>query len=482
MKKLKILYLEDSPEDAEIVKHLLKKGGLDFALKIVCNRDDYTKALTDYEPDVILSDHSMFQFNSSEALSLFKETKRDIPFILVTGAVSEEFAVNILKQGADDYLLKSNLMRLPNAIVHAFNRKTAESEREKAYENLGILFKNIDEVFFSIDVVNNKFLQISDACNKIYGIEPQKFYDDPALWLKVIHPDDLKAVGTIMEQIKKQSTLVEYRIVRPDKSVCWVQSKTVPTFDSKGKAVRIDGFTSNITSQKVAEKKLEDKCYDLSTLMYRLSHDLKGPLVSTEGLINVSKAEIKDPKSVEYLKMIETANSRLSKILNGIIQLIKTDSIVNPDQKINFNEILESIIQFYKNNPETAVVDFKINVSLERDFYSDEASIHSVLYNLINNAVLYRRKENPCVEITVKENKDFVNIEVKDNGAGIREEYQAKIFDMFYKANEASTGSGLGLYIVKSIITKFNGTISFNSKSGKGTVFSLNFPFHYKVN
>lgn len=479
MKQLKILYLEDSVTDADLAERLLKKGGLDFVMKIVSNRKQYMEALETYEPDIILSDHSLFQFDSLEALALYKQSKHNIPFILVTGAVSEEFAVTILKEGADDYLLKDNLIRLPNAILQAYERKKAESEREMAYENLQILFENIDEVFFSIDVINNKFLQISDACFKIYGIEPEKFYEDSSLWLKVIHPDDAIVGEDIRELSGKESVIKEYRIVRPDKNVYWVHSKLVPTFNEDGQLSRIDGVTSNITSQKTAEKNLEDKCYDLSTLMYRLSHDLKGPLASIEGLINVSKAEVTDPKSSKYLGMIELANNRLVKILNGIIQLIKTDAI-SPIQKINFNDIIDNIIQFYKDNPETTGVKFSVDVSVKRDFYCDEASIHSVLYNLINNAVLYRRKTDPYVKIVISENGDHINMEVKDNGVGIPLQFQPKIFDMFFKANEYSTGSGLGLFIVKSILTKFNGAITFNSIPGKGTMFTLQFPFQTK--
>jgi PAS domain S-box-containing protein len=479
MKKLKILYLEDSATDADLAERLLKKSGLDFTMKIVSNRKDYVEALETYDPDVILSDHSLFQFDSLEALALYKQSKYNIPFILVTGAVSEEFAVTILKEGADDYLLKGNLIRLPNAILQAYERKKAENEREMANENLQILFENIDEVFFSIDMINNKFLQVSDACIKIYGIESSEFYKDSSLWLKVIHPDDAKIREEIEALSGNGSVIKEYRIIRPDKNIYWVHSKLVTTLNENGKLARIDGVTSNITSQKTAEKNLEDKCYDLSSLMYRLSHDLKGPLVSTEGLINVSKAEITDPKALKYIGMIELANNRLVKILNGIIQLIKTDA-VNPIQKINFEDIIDNITQFYKDNPETANIKFIVDVSVKRDFYCDEASIHSVLYNLINNAVLYRGKTDPYVKIVISENGDHINMEVKDNGVGIPEQFQSKIFDMFFKANEYSTGSGLGLFIVKSILTKFNGSIAFNSIPGRGTMFTLHFPFQTK--
>src|SRR4026207_1622651 len=105
---LKILILEDIDEDVELIKRTLKKAGLQYEAVQVDSREGFIKALDDYDADVILSDHSLPQFNSIDALELCKNSGSEVPFILVTGAVSEEFAVSCLKQGADDYVLKSN--------------------------------------------------------------------------------------------------------------------------------------------------------------------------------------------------------------------------------------------------------------------------------------------------------------------------------------------------------------------------------------
>ena len=115
--KLKILHIEDSPPDAELIQRCLKKSGLDCEVKVVETKKEYLAALENFFPDVVLSDHSLLSFNSLEALTIAKNYKSDIPFILVSGVVSEEFAVEIIKAGADDYILKSSLMRLPSAII-----------------------------------------------------------------------------------------------------------------------------------------------------------------------------------------------------------------------------------------------------------------------------------------------------------------------------------------------------------------------------
>ena len=120
---IKNLLLEDSPSDAKLLLRCLQADKLDFEYKIVDTRDEFILAFTDFKPDVILSDHQLGGFNSREALDLSRKHMRDVPFILVTGSVSEEFAVSILKQGATDYILKGNLNRLPVAIKAALAQK-----------------------------------------------------------------------------------------------------------------------------------------------------------------------------------------------------------------------------------------------------------------------------------------------------------------------------------------------------------------------
>jgi signal transduction histidine kinase len=129
---LKILMLEDLPEDIGLIEHVLRKEGIQFESHYVDTKEEYIKALEEYLPDVILSDHALPQFNSVEALSICRKSSLNIPFILVTGTVSEEFAVSCLKQGADDYVLKSNLVRLPSAIVNALKQRNVELKRKKA--------------------------------------------------------------------------------------------------------------------------------------------------------------------------------------------------------------------------------------------------------------------------------------------------------------------------------------------------------------
>jgi PAS domain S-box-containing protein len=475
MDEIKILHLEDSVSDADIVARVLRQAGLQCSIKLVESQKEYVQALKEYTPDVVISDHSLFEFNSSEALQIFKSTGLNIPFILVTGEVSEEFAVNILKEGADDYLLKDHLVRLPHAIINSIKEKKAQKEKDIASENLRTLFKNIGEAFFSIDVVNDRLLQISDACINIYGYHAEDFFKRPTLWLDVIHPEDA-STKEILNSQPVETIVVQYRIQHPDKKIRWVQTKLVPGFNSKGEVIRIDGVTSDITSRKLAEVNLAAKNAELKTLMYRLSHDLRGPITSMSGLVNISKRDIQDTKALKYLDMIEQSNNKLDKILKGIVELVSIDSIADTRTKINFEELIKNIFQLYSYDNDFKKIDFDVQVTLKEDYYFNEQYIHSLLYNLINNAVACRSPENPYVHITVNESNDELDIKVKDNGIGIDEENKEKIFNMFFRVNESPSGSGLGLYIVKYILDKLKGRINVESQPGYGSMFNIFLP------
>ena len=133
---LKIIHIEDIPSDAELVERTLKKSEITFEKVTVDTKTQYIKALEEFHPDVILSDHSLPSFNSLEALQILKQSGIDIPFILITSTVSEEFAVSVMKEGASDYVLKDRLQRLPNAIINAIEKFQSESEIQKNIEEL----------------------------------------------------------------------------------------------------------------------------------------------------------------------------------------------------------------------------------------------------------------------------------------------------------------------------------------------------------
>lgn len=148
---IKILILEDLEEDVGLVKRVLRKEGFDFDMLRVDERDEYMNALEQYQPDIILSDHALPQFNSIEALDIRMRLCPKTPFILVTGAVSEEFAALCIKRGANDYILKSNLTRLPVALTNALESKTMEDQRQEDEQSIRLKNRELVKINQEMD-------------------------------------------------------------------------------------------------------------------------------------------------------------------------------------------------------------------------------------------------------------------------------------------------------------------------------------------
>jgi len=174
---LKILIVEDTESDAVIIQRLLIRAGSQYEFEVVFERAAYIKALQNFKPDVVLSDNAMPQFSAAEALQILQQQKTLIPFILVTGTVSEEFAAGIIKAGADDYLLKDRLTRLPVAIEAAVKQKKADREKLEAIEQLKQseekyreIVENITDIIFTHDL-DGKILSTNLAAKQNLGYE-----------------------------------------------------------------------------------------------------------------------------------------------------------------------------------------------------------------------------------------------------------------------------------------------------------------------
>ena len=366
-KHLNILVLEDMEDDLELIEYTLSDANLKFTTRRVDNREQYVSALKKDNVDVILSDHSLPQFNSDEALAIYRASGLKIPFILVTGAVSDEFAVNSLKQGADDYVLKSNLTRLPAAILNAVKQREAEAAKKLA----------------------------NDAMRKQY--------------------DELMKINK-----------------------------------------------------------------ELDSFVYSVSHNLRAPLRSVLGLINVARLEDEKRGNFfnDYFGMIEKSMLKLDETLQEILDYSRNARQELKIEKIDIHEVLSDNLEKMQFIPGSSNIVKEINIDQDCPLYSDKYRISVIFNNLISNAIKYYDpyKEQPLLSITITVNKEMAHMEFSDNGIGIDKEYQDKVFNMFFRATQHSDGAGLGLYIVQEAVEKLRGTVVINSEVRKGTTFVIDIP------
>jgi PAS domain S-box-containing protein len=189
---LKILLLEDNPEDAEIVQRQLKRANFKCVVKVATNKETFLQALDDFNPAIILSDNHLPQFSAEEALIIVQQRSLLIPFILVTGTATDEFAANIIKSGADDYILKDRLTRLPLAIDAALKQRQVEKERQKTIEKLAQSEKKYRTLFsksplpkWIYDFETLRFLEVNEAAIRHYGYTSEEFL---SMTIKDIRP------------------------------------------------------------------------------------------------------------------------------------------------------------------------------------------------------------------------------------------------------------------------------------------------------
>lgn len=366
-KCLKILVIEDMEDDLELIEYILSDANLEFTTKRVDNREEFTSALQKEQIDVILSDHSLPQFNSQEALAIYRDSGLRIPFILVTGAVSEEFAVNSLKQGADDYILKSNLTRLPSAIINAVKQREAESAKMLA----------------------------NDAMRKQYE-----------------------------------------ELIKINK--------------------------------------------ELDSFVYSVSHNLRAPLRSVLGLINLARMEDEKRGNFfnEYFGMMETSMNKLDETLKEILDYSRNARQDLTVEKIDIRKLLMDNLEKMQYMPGSAQIVKDIHIEEQCPLYSDKYRISVIFNNIISNAIKYydEYKEKPFLRISIDVKSDKAHIEFEDNGIGIDKEYVTKVFDMFFRATHNNDGAGLGLYIVQEAVDKLKGTVVIKSHIRKGTTFIIDIP------
>jgi signal transduction histidine kinase len=219
---------------------------------------------------------------------------------------------------------------------------------------------------------------------------------------------------------------------------------------------------------------------DLDTLIYRASHDIKGPLATLIGLCNVALMDVKEASALDYFNKVEATARSMDRILMRLLSIndIRVGNVVK--KKIDFENIVNNTLQALmpKTDPKQTLVYVRIQPDL--NFSSDEGLLRIILQNLLENALYYSTnftRQDSCVQVKVAEDEvSNVVIHIKDNGVGINDNTAERVFDMFFRGNEVSHGAGLGLYIAKIATEKLKGTITLKNKARGETLFEVKLP------
>ena len=243
-----------------------------------------------------------------------------------------------------------------------------------------------------------------------------------------------------------------------------------------GCLIRTWGVQTDITDRKKTEKELVETNQELDTFFYKASHDLKGPLASVMGIVNLARLENSDPLNEKYFTMIETSVKRLDRTLLDLIELARTRKGTSKLSQINIMSMVQDILHSLRHLPDFGSINFEIKIDHLLELKADKVLVLSVFQNLIHNAINYCNQNSPHVKIKVEKLDNGIQLQVIDNGQGIPEGIRDRVFEMFYRGHPDSTGSGLGLFIVKNALEKMKGTINFETEVGRGTTFTIFIP------
>jgi two-component system sensor histidine kinase UhpB len=468
--KLKILLIEDNPADAEMVQRLLQKEKLDFEPCIVMNRVQFLRALEEFHPDLILSDNSLPGFSATEALEIYNQLSLSIPFILVTGTVSEEFAAGIIKLGADDYILKDRLTRLPSAIENALLQRKTNNEKREAIqklkfseENLNAIFENASEGFILTDT--NCIVRAFNDNGKRYA------FFNTAKEL-VVGSDLFDYIAPSGNEYVRQSMIkvlagekIQYERLYEKKGypAVWLLFTITPVLKN-GSITGTCVTTRDVTERKrfVETKLVEQK--KMSRAIIKAQENERNYL-GQELHDNINQilagAKIYLDKAMKDYPALEGPLIYPLKLINMSMEEIRMlcRNLVTPLNNTNIEEQVQSLLENLNKNLGIGTrLIYDVKNKIDDDL---NLNIYRIIQEQINNIV--KHAQAAYVEIAIKAGEKSISVIIIDDGQG---------FDIQQKR------TGIGLSNMINRVESFNGNIIIESAPGKGCKTQIVIPLH----
>jgi len=489
---LHVLLLEDSKLDAQIIAAHLEEGGLPVELARVESRTTFERALQTGPVDLILSDYNIPGFGGDEALVVARRECPHTPFIFVSGALGEHAAVELLKRGATDYVLKDRLERLVPSVERALRESSEKAERHKAEERLrerertlSTLMRNLPGMAFRRAYSRPWRIQFaSDGCRPLTGYEPSTLYAwDELGWESVMHPDDVARVEeelrAAMAEGRQLTTTYRIRTASGEERWVWERSQVHPALGSDDASV--EGFATDITQQKETEAEVRRRIEFEQQLIGIVSHDLRTPLNSiTLGAAALLRQEGLNPAGTRSVRRILASAERAARMIRDLLDFTQArlgGGIPVTPRAVSLHALLSQVVEEFEHSHPERKIDLLEASEIEAEWDPDR--IMQALTNLIGNAVAYSPRETTVTLRSRLEGAEAV-IEVHNLGEPIPESRMASLFKPLSrgagKVDLQTRSIGLGLYIVHSIARAHDGEVSVRSSAEDGTTFALRLP------
>ncbi len=483
---LNVLIVEDSESDAALLLRELRRGGYELSFERVDDAPAMQSALACGPWDIVLTDYSMPRFNAKAALAVVADSGVDVPCIVVSGSVGEETAVEVMRAGASDLILKHNLKRLLPAIARELaaarsrrERRLADCELDRERELLHQLMNGIPDAICFKDL-DRRYIRLNDAERSILNV----CSGTEALGKRI---DELVAA-----EFAGKRRLEEERVLATGEALIgciekhtgstgaerWISSTKAPIRDSRGDIVGIVEVARDITETK-RQQQLKDE------FIATVSHELRTPLTSILGAVGclVGGAAGELPDAAARMLTIAMNNCRrLVGIVNDILDMEKIEAgkMRYDKRPLDVHALAVQVVEASQSFAADHGVALRMDGAADRgevfSVFADSDRLSQVLTNLISNAIKFSPRETE-VAVSIERRDETIGISVRDRGPGIPDDYKDRIFEKFVQVDATDRrrrgGTGLGLSIVKQIVEQLDGTIGFAPAPGGGTVFKL---------
>jgi two-component system cell cycle sensor histidine kinase/response regulator CckA len=494
---LKVLLLEDSSDDVELIVGELKKAGFEPAWQRVEDEPGLLQAL-ESPPDLILADFSMPALSAPRALELLRNTHPDIPFIVVSGSMGEDIAVQLLKSGATDYLIKDRLGRLGAAVRRAIgDRRRVESKREadelidvtEARSRFALEASHVGT--WECDFVTG-VAHWSDTLEALHGLTRGTFGGTLEAFYQCMHPEDRPAVEGAIAMAMREHTdwSILYRTMWPDGSVHWMSGIGRTIYDEHGRAARAAGIGLDVTERRSLEERYRQaqKMEAIGQLAGGVAHDFNNLLTAIHGYsILIAEELTPDSPLLDDLQQIRHSADRATSLTRQLLAFSRRQ-ILDPhvlDLRASVKAIEPMLRRLIGED-----ITFTVRAAADAGrIKADPGQIEQVVMNLALNArdamprggtllidVADVVMEQSAAHGHAPVSGPCVRLAVSDTGDGMDPETQARIFEPFFTTKSIGQGTGLGLSTVYGIVTQSGGHVVVDSAVGRGSTFSVYLP------
>jgi PAS domain S-box-containing protein len=492
--ELHVIIIEDCTDDVLLVERELHLAGFVPLIRRIESAQELRQALVVPHWDLVIADYSMPHFDGLTALQIVREHDKDLPFILISGKIGEETAVEVLKAGAHNYIMKDRIKLLGPAVSQSLQDARLQRQTRELERTNRVLARAVEQSPVSILItdtggiiqhVNPKLCQLTGyTTEELIGQKPRIFQSGTTeqalyreLWTALLGGKEWH--GTFCNR-KKDGTLF------------WEEVTIAPVRDKQGNIIQFVAVKEDISDrirleQDLQRARADAECAAQAKLRFLqiMSHELRTPLNVILGTLQLS--ELDQTYDAEMTTYAKTALFSMLDTIDNILEASQLESAEHSfkHEPVHLEQILGILGRLFSVAAQNKGLLLRLSLAdnLPRKIISDGSHLQQILAHLLNNAIKFTEKGTVELYLTREEGdleRTLLKIEVRDTGIGIDPEAQQVIFELFTQADDSNTrrfgGAGLGLYLTKRLVELMGGTITLQSVAGNGSIFTVRLP------